>query len=222
MSNKKRIYLNLFMICFYFIYQFIPILFISIFKINMNENFSKQIFYIISNLIYLIIVLFIYKKELKNDITKINLKNFLKYIPIYLLGIYIMNVSNNLISLITNSNISQNEINVRESIKLFPIYMTFSILIYAPFVEEIIFRKTFRNIINNKYIFIIISGILFGLIHMTFNNNLLNEFLMIIPYILMGITFSYIYYKSDNIFTTIIFHSLHNLILLIQFFGGLK
>ena len=39
--------------------------------------------------------------------------------------------------------------------------------------------------------------------------------------ILMGLIFAYIYYDSNNIFSTIIIHSVHNLILLIlQFIGG--
>ena len=102
-----------------------------------------------------------------------------------------------------------------------PLYMCFSSVIMAPFIEEITFRKTFRNIISNGYLFIIVSGFIFGLVHISNVGNTLEEFLMIIPYILMGISLSYIYYKSDNIFTTIIIHSIHNLILLlIQLIGG--
>ena len=99
--------------------------------------------------------------------------------------------------------------------------MSFSTVLYAPLVEEITFRKTFRNIINDKILFILISGIMFGIIHVGISSNTTNDLLMIIPYLIMGIDFSYIYYKSDNIFTTITIHSIHNLVLLIiQFIGG--
>ena len=67
----------------------------------------------------------------------------------------------------------------------------------------------------------IISGFIFGLVHTNITDNTFNDFLVAIPYIIMGIDFSYIYSKSDNIFTTIIYHSMHNLILLlIQLIGG--
>ena len=182
---------------------------------------NSSLYLIIQGLFYILFLIFIYRKELIIDFKKIKFINILKYIPIYILGIIIMYLSNKLISNITNINISSNEAIIRKYIKLFPVYMCFNTVIYAPFVEEITFRKTFKNIFNNKYLFIIISGIIFGLAHISFSNNMFNEFLMTIPYILMGINLSYIYYKSDNIFTTIIIHSIHNLILLIvQFIGG--
>ena len=52
-----------------------------------------------------------------------------------------MGVTNTIISGFTNMNISSNESSVREYIKLLPIYMSFSTVIYAPIVEEITFRK---------------------------------------------------------------------------------
>ena len=109
----------------------------------------------------------------------------------------------------------------RNYIKMFPIYMTFSTVIYSPIVEEITFRKTFRNIIDNKYFYILLSGIIFGIIHTTGDITNKNEILLAIPYIIMGIDLSYIYYKSNNIFTTIFIHSIHNFVLLmVQFIGG--
>jgi membrane protease YdiL (CAAX protease family) len=92
--------------------------------------------------------------------------------------------------------------------------MIFSSVIYAPFVEEIIFRKSIKNVIKNPYIFIIISGFLFGILHINDYKNF-SEILMGIPYIIMGLDFAYIYHKTNNIFTTMTFHFCHNLILLL-------
>ena len=219
MKDKKRIILNVFMFLFYFIYQLIMIYVARI--LNINSNFDKSLYLFISSLIYFIIVFIIYKNELKNDYKKFNIKIFIKYIPIYIIGIIFMGLSSYIILNIINIKISTNEANVREYIKLFPLYMSFSTVIYAPFVEEITFRKTFKNIISDNVLFILISGIMFGLIHISISGNTTNDLLMAIPYIIMGIDFSYIYYKSNNIFTTITLHSVHNLILLIiQFIGG--
>ena len=98
--------------------------------------------------------------------------------------------------------------------------MSFSTVIYAPIVEEITFRKIIKNIVDNKYLFVIVSGVMFGMVHLNINPSI-NDYLMIIPYIIMGLDFAYIYSKTDTIFSTIGFHMLHNLILLIiQFIGG--
>lgn len=165
---------------------------------------------------YILLISFLYRKEIKRDIKdfKENYKTyFSKYTIIYLLGVLLMVISNLIIFRITKTNLSGNEELIRTYINKFPIYMIFSSLVYAPIVEELIFRKTIKNIFKSKYLFIITSGLVFGLLHVS--EPTFNEYLFSIPYIFMGISFAYIYYKTDNIFTTMTFHMCHNLILLI-------
>ena len=214
MSKINKVFFNLIIFFSYFIYNHVSILFI----INMNKS-NMSLILLFKDLVHIIFLLFIYRKELIIDLKKINIKTVIKHIPYYLIGI--MYCSNLLISKITNSIISTNEEIVRKSIKLMPIYMSFTTVIYAPIVEEIIFRKTFKNIFKNNYLFIIISGIIFGFVHIKLSNNINKELLMTIPYIIMGIDLSYIYYKSDNIFTTMIIHSIHNFVLLLIQLGGI-
>lgn len=223
-DNKLKLRRNIIIFCSYFIYQIVLLIILDILNINTSKlsTIGKNVYLILPNLVYLVFLVIIFKKELMEDINKVKgtfINTILKYTPYYIIGVIIMSMSSIIISYITGNALSENEINVREYIKLFPIYMTFSTIIYAPISEELIFRKTFRNILENDFIFIIISGTIFGLVHMT--TGTFNDFLTIIPYILMGIDLSYIYYKSKNIFTTITLHSIHNLILLIiQFIGG--
>lgn len=223
---KMKIFKNLMMFFMYFIYEIIVAIIINIFNINISDfsNTGKNIYMITVDLIYIIFIVFIYKKEIISDLRDFKengLKYIGKYIPIYVLGLIAMSISNIILYEVTNVEISNNEQLVREYIKLLPIYMTFSCVIYAPIVEEITFRKTFRNIIDNKYFFILVSGVMFGLIHITGDTIGLNDYLLSIPYILMGISLAYIYYKSNNIFTTVTIHMMHNFILLmIQFIGG--
>ena len=218
MKNSNKLIKNLLMFLSYFVYQYIVLFIILLLGIKLDTNLSKNIYLISYSLIYLIFVLFMYRKELIDDLKSFKFKTIFKYIPIYLLGIVIMATLNVIIYKITNTTISGNEETVREYIKLFPIYMCFSTVIYAPLVEEIIFRKTFKNIIKNSTIFMIVSGIMFGLVHISLDGNIYKELLITVPYMIMGIDFAYIYHKSNNIFTTITIHALHNLILLmIQF-----
>lgn len=221
MKDKKKILFNVFIFLLYFIYQLLSILVVDLLKIDLSNNYKKSIYLLITSIIYLLLLMFLCRKELKNDISKFKLKSIIRYIPIYIIGILLMGISSYIISNITGIETSQNESIVRQYIKIFPIYMSFSTVIYAPIVEEITFRKTFRNVIKDNILFIVLSGLIFGIVHINITSNSFNDFLIVIPYIIMGIDFSYIYYKSNNIFTTITLHSVHNLILLIiQFIGG--
>ena len=219
-DTLKKIFKNVLVIAIYFIYIYIVIATLSLLNID-YFSFSiknKIITYIISDICFIALLIFwIYRKELIKDIKdfKINYKQYIsKYILLYFIGVIMMGVINTLIAHFTGMKTSENEADVRLLIEKFPIYMTFSTVIYAPIVEEIIFRKAIRNIFNNKYLFIILSGVIFGCVHISNYTNI-NDILFSIGYIVMGIDFAYIYYKTNNIFTTMSFHIIHNLLLLI-------
>ena len=222
----KKIIINLVTFFSYFIYEYLFIAIFQTFNLNFYEmdTIGRIVFLSTLNIIYMIILFFIFKNELKEDGKDFlkNKKEYLKkYVIYYMLGVILMGFSNIIIQKLTNTSISGNEETIRNYIKLFPIYMSFTSLIYAPFVEEMIFRKTIRNIIDNKYIFIVLSGVIFGALHISDFTNI-NQILLGIPYIIMGLDFAYIYYKTNNIFTTMTFHIIHNAILLsIQLIGGL-
>lgn len=203
----------------YFIYNILFKAILYSFNINYYNLDDKQklltTFFI--ELLYIIIIIYIYRKDLKEEI--INFKNkFKEYIPkyllVYLIGILLMVISNIIISRITSYKLSGNESLIREYIKKYTLYMFFSSVLYAPIIEELIFRKTIKKLFNNKYLFIILSGLIFGILHIS-NINDTNEILFSIPYIIMGIDFAYIYHKTNNIFTCITFHLCHNLVLFI-------
>lgn len=225
---NKKIFKSVFVFIFYFIYDILISLILKKLNINVSSwsNLSKNIYLIGINLFFLIIILFIYRKDLKEyfkDFKKNGFSYIKKYINIFLFGIILMGISNIILTKITGLEMSNNEQAVRDYIKLFPLYMSFSTVIYAPIAEEITFRKTIRDIVNNKWLFIFISGFIFGYIHITGTNGIIttNDFLMSIPYMIMGFVFAFIYYDSNNILTTMSLHSIYNLVLLIiQFIGG--
>lgn len=215
----RKIFKNLFVFISYFLYEYLFIELLLRFGIDYNTlSIKHKILTLLSiNLIYMFIIYFLYRKELNKDLddfTENGAGYFNKYLWVYLVGVLLMGFSNVLLQHITNLEISGNEAQVRSLIKEFPLYMTFSSVLYAPFIEEMIFRKTIRNVFDKKYLFIVISGAIFGILHISDYSNF-NEVLMGIPYIIMGVDFAYIYYKTNNIFTTMSFHMCHNLILLI-------
>ena len=70
-----------------------------------------------------------------------------------------------------------------------------------------------RKIIDEKSSFIILSGVLLRLCHIVSQITNWHDILYIIPYSSLGIALARMYYESDNIFTSVMFHLLHNGIL---------
>ena len=59
-----------------------------------------------------------------------------------------------------------------------PVLLAISAIIFAPLQEELIFRCGIRNTIKNKGVFIAVSGLFFGLLHITGNYILLGLLLI--------------------------------------------
>ena len=92
-----------------------------------------------------------------------------------------------------------------------PLYMMFQTLIYSPIVEGITFRKVFKDAINNKWLFIIISGFVFGLYHIIYNMTSLSQILLMLPYFVVGMLYAGAYSKTDNIYSAFIATFVYNL-----------
>lgn len=215
----KNLIKNILMFVLYLAFDYIIIGLFYIYGIDYQKLplTTKIITLLVANIMFIIILSYIYRNEIKIDFSdfKENKRKYLsKNLPIYVLGVLLMGFSNVIIQRITNVSIGGNEEAVRSLIKSAPLFMAFSSVIYAPFVEEMVFRKIVKNVIKNKYKFIIISGFTFGILHIS-DFKSIEQILLGIPYIIMGIDFAYIYYKTNNIFTTMTFHLCHNLILLI-------
>jgi len=205
----------------YFSISSIPIL---IFNINV-ENFSDLDLILYSfgcNIIFLIVIVACYFKTLKKDF-KPYFKNFINNLEesfkYYIIGLGIMIVSNLLITYILGGGIAENEQQVRSFIDIAPIIMLIEVSIYAPLAEELLFRKSIREVIKSKWIYVLVSGFIFGGLHVLGCENPL-EYLYLIPYCSLGFAFSYIYAKTDNIYSTIMIHTIHNTVTIILYFIG--
>ncbi|MFH5811792.1 lysostaphin resistance A-like protein [Companilactobacillus sp. FL22-1] len=102
---------------------------------------------------------------------------------------------------------SQNTLNLLLMVKAYPYYFLY-VMIAAPIMEEIIFRRVFfANLIKptNIYVAAIIAAFLFAFMHQD------TRFLV---YVCMGLWFSYVYYKSQNIYISAGSHIVMNAIVL--------
>jgi membrane protease YdiL (CAAX protease family) len=135
----------------------------------------------------------------------------------------------NVIIAIFLGGVSSNESQVREMLYNNVFFTMISISIYAPLSEELIFRKSLRPLINNKWIYIIVSGLLFGGAHILTNfiqnTFVLTDLIYILPYGCLGAYFALMDYESKTTFSSIVIHALHNTctacLLLAMYYGGL-
>lgn len=210
--------------------MFMPLIITSIFEIllssdiKLNKNTITLIneIYEYLSVIYLllpIILIIIYRKELIDNFKKIktNYKNYLDpMINYYVIGTIGMVIINAILQYGLNLGISGNEESVRDLLVKAPLYTFISACILAPFQEEMLFRKIIRDFFKNKYIYIIISGLIFGLLHVLGTASGL-EYLYLLPYGFLGSMFALMYVKTDNIWCPIFIHFFHNtLLVLIQ------
>lgn len=183
----------------------------------------KIIYMIAYETVILILILLIFYPKLKRDfidMKKNHMNYYSKYFKYWLFGLFIMMVSNLLIMQFTDNQVASNEQAVQTLFDISPIYIFFSAVIFAPLVEELVFRQGIRNIIPNKLLFIIVSGLVFGGLHVISSDmQSLTELLYLIPYCAPGIIFAYILAETDNIFVSIGLHFMHNgLLIALQFF----
>lgn len=155
----------------------------------------------------------ILNKEIKKaltDIKKNHQKYFSKYLKYWLYSLIIMAGSNIIISFINGGGVAGNEETIRQIFTKAPIYMFISAVFIAPVLEELTFRQAFRNIFSNDKVFIIMSGLVFGGLHVVGNVNSPVDLLYLIPYCTPGFVFAYIMAKTDNVFVSMGLHFLHN------------
>lgn len=172
-------------------------------------------------LLILFIFIIIFRKTIIPDFYdfKKNSKNYLKEnYHYYLIGLVIMIVSNVVINFFIQDIATNEEVN-REILFTNTLSSIVSMVITAPIIEELITRKIFKDTFKNPWIYILVSGLIFGALHLLVAESFL-ECLYIIPYAALGAALAKIYYNTNNIWSNIFFHSLHNLIAILLIFWG--
>jgi membrane protease YdiL (CAAX protease family) len=198
-----------------FIYLGIQLLWEFLFYNNnlANNHFKYSIYLISCELAMTIGLVLLNRKRLKKDFIDFN-KNHQKYLQesfkIYLVCLLLMLISNGIINYFILNNIAANEAVDRNVLTNYPMYSIFGMIIFGPFVEELTFRCAFKDHLKNKYLYYIITIILFAGAHLLAGISNLTELIYFIPYGIMAFAFADIYYKTDNIFSSTIIHTFHN------------
>ena len=208
--------------------QLLLILLYIFFSISIQLVFFKQLtskdLYLVGlvslliDIVSLTILIIIFRKKIVPDWYDFK-KNGKKYlwnnISYYIIGLAIMIISNIIIG--SFIGIATNEEINRTIFFKITIYAVISTVIIGPIIEELLTRVILKDTFKHSFIYYILSGLIFGSLHLISANNI-NELFYIIPYGTLGFVFAIMHKNSNNIWTTITYHSLHNLIAILILF----
>lgn len=182
--------------------------------LNINPpTLFLEVYTILIEILTILFIFLLFKKEIVHmwkDFYENRDKYFKKYFKYWFLILVLMAFSNGIITLINKAEISNNQEAINDMFKRLPIYTYILSVFLAPIIEELVFRFCFMKIFNNKYLYMILSGVIFGLFHIIGSFESAYDFLFLVPYSIPGLIFAYILYDSKNIFNTIWLHFVHN------------
>lgn len=214
-ENLKLPLIGIFAFVLYFVQNFATELPLILFGINYSEMAltSKVIYLLVYEFIFILSLFLIFKNKIKNDF-KDYINNFKPYMKKYLeywaFAFALMVFANVLIVTLLPNSTATNQEAVNELFNKVPIYIIISSVLYAPIIEELVFRLSFRYMFKNNVLFIISSGLVFGTMHVVGSFTSFIDLVYIIPYSIPGLVFAYTLYKSENIFVPIFLHFFHN------------
>lgn len=214
-KDLKQIIIGICVVISYFIYSYFQIVPLELIGIDYNSlSIDSKVFYLmITELIYLLILFYIFRNQFKKDFKdfKNNFKPYMKkYMQYWALAFSLMLISNMVIVTLFPNSIATNQEIINNNLMVAPFYMVVSAVLFAPFLEEVIFRLGFRYIFKTDVLFIIASGLVFGSLHVIGSYQNLIDLIYIIPYSIPGFIFAYTLVKSKNIFIPISLHLFHN------------
>lgn len=200
-----------------FIYYFTLAFFTSILEVIATSigagPLLKQILLLVATIISIVIItarLWSEIREQLGNFQKDFKKNIARLLGYWILGFGLMLIANYIINILIIGHLAPNEISNREVIDNSPLYAIPYVVLLAPIAEELLFRLNFRNLFKKKWPFVIVTGLIFGLMHVSFVDFELINLLYLIPYTILGIVFALIYYDTNSIAGSIGAHILHN------------
>lgn len=207
MEKIKKELLRILLAIIIFFYTSIPVLAIlRIIGLEITKsNYKMLVVYdFISSLVVAVFISALYYDVIINDLKKLKNKCngkvsvYLKSIMIGFLFLLITKfVSAYVVTIISNLfNIeittADNQAIIEKMVKSMPLLITLSASLFAPISEEVLFRGGVRKLMNNLGVFVTVSGLIFGLMHVTDNIVFMLEILFI------GIIINYLINNKNN------------------------
>ena len=156
--------------------------------------------------IMFIIFMIMYFERVKNDFKRLTKKD-IGFVFLMFIAVLVANFGISIVLELLNIT-NANQDGVITMIEDYLVFTSIYVVLIAPFIEELIFRKALDTMINNQKAFILVSGLLFGAMHS------LN--LSMIVYVVIGVLFALTYLKTNrNLIAATMVHMLMNAVAII-------
>lgn len=168
-------------------------------------------------MLFALLIIYLYKDTFKNDFKdlKENKKKYIKSILINVVLIFaVMIITNALIGILLDiKETSENDYSLLTMFKKSPIALMLLTSLYYPVIEGVIFRKSVRDIIDNKWMFIMFSSVFYFFFNVAYTSLSLNSIITSLCYLFSMMILSNYYYKSNNFTASVIVMMIYNLII---------
>lgn len=186
---------------------------------DLNGLGNSLLNFVLFTIIIIGLILVMYN-VLEADILRSSFGKVISQSLITLALLYVFGFLGNIISIVLSALFKErvltsvNQLSIVETLHSGQaVMMIISVVLLGPIVEELIFRKSLFSLFKNKKLAIIISSLIFGLIHLIAEPSLASVIINLPAYLIPGLVFGYFYAKNDeNILVPTIAHILSNLI----------
>ncbi|MFV0246767.1 MAG: lysostaphin resistance A-like protein [Mycoplasmatales bacterium] len=180
--------------------------------------------------IWVVSLIVIYRKSIIRSIKRnLSLNGIIKIFCYYVLAMALALVASIIISFFFESNtgtISDNQSVLNFSVESTKnIFLIVSITVFAPIIEEFVFRYVFiSKVFNfmNKYLAAIISALCFSFLHVGFEADIGTFIYLMLGYFPLALTLSIVYAKEEDLFIPMLLHAGNNILSVIIMFQMMK
>lgn len=205
--KKNILKAGLSLLVFNYLSVAVVLIMMLVFKMDFSDNnyFNLSLLNFVASLAIVIVILLINFNLVKDGIKKAKetyktsvVLKFLKNVIVVTLTLYLVRFAASYVSSLLasifklESTTIDNQTMIESLLGSAPAMMIISACLLAPISEELLFRGAIKGAIKNKRVFITVSGITFGLAHIT------DSFLFIFEILLIGILLSYLWGKENT------------------------
>lgn len=214
--EKNQSYMKLFtsicVIVLYFIWPYFVNSILSL--LGIKEPLSVYLT-LVADFILMIVIISIYFDGLRNDFK--NLRNDFKKLilkggKIFLVGFLLYTLVSSIFVILVPNAVNDNANSLLNVFDKSPVFLFIITMFYYPIIEELVFKKTFKDVLKNKWFFIITTAIINASFEVVLSYQNIYNLVNIIPTAVFYGMLSYIYYETDNIFVSMGYRMIYNLI----------
>ncbi len=201
---------SLCVVLLYFIWPYLTNAIVG--KLNVSNNIAIFLNFI-ADFILLFIIVMLYLPSLQDNLKGLGKKGqFQKGLKIFGIGFALYLISNFILCIVFPDLESNNLNNMLRAFEGNHFLLFLVMVFYYPVVEELVFKKTFRDVIESKWVFIILTGVVNATFEVLLSATVPLDIVNIVPVFIFYSTISYIYYETDNIFVSTFYRVVYNLL----------